>query len=144
MKTSQIVTDRVAIGLSLTCALHCMLLPSLLLLLPSIAALSLNTEAFHITLVIAVIPSSLFALKAGYQQHGNSWVIFGVSIGLILLVLALLLGTGILGEQGELILTVIGSICIAFGHSANYQLSKKGMHENCCPDKISTSQLHSE
>ncbi len=38
MKTEQAITDKMAIGLSVACAIHCLFLPVVILMLPSIAA----------------------------------------------------------------------------------------------------------
>jgi len=62
MKTAQAITDKLAIGLSLACSFHCLALPVLLALLPSMTALRLDNEAFHFWMAAAVIPSSIFAL----------------------------------------------------------------------------------
>lgn len=47
MKTAQEYTDNFAIGLSMLCAIHCLLLPLILVALPSLGALQLQNEAFH-------------------------------------------------------------------------------------------------
>ena len=44
MKSSQSVMDRLAIGLSLMCTVHCFATPIILVLLPSLAALQLDSE----------------------------------------------------------------------------------------------------
>ena len=55
MKTTQVMTDKLAIGLSLLCTFHCLALPILLVLLPSIAALGLDNENFHLG-VLGIFP----------------------------------------------------------------------------------------
>ena len=95
MKTTQVLTDKLAIGLSLACAIHCLLLPILLVLLPSMAALQLDNEAFHLWMVIAVIPSSAYALSLGCKQHKRYQLLILGCTGVTLLVLALMLGVGL-------------------------------------------------
>lgn len=51
--------DKFAIGLSAMCAIHCLAVPVLLVLLPSAAALGLGNEQFHFWMLVAVLPSSL-------------------------------------------------------------------------------------
>ena len=63
------VTDKMAITLSIACAIHCLALPLLLLLLPSFMVLQLNNEAFHTWMVIIVLPTSVYALFMGCKQH---------------------------------------------------------------------------
>ncbi len=59
MRTIQNFTDKMAISLSLLCAIHCLALPLLIVLLPSITALQLYGEDFHLWMLLAVIPTSL-------------------------------------------------------------------------------------
>ena len=125
MKLQQF-SDKVAIGLSFLCVIHCLFLPVLLILIPPISGLmAIDDEAFHIWLLYAVIPISVIALAMGYLHHRNINVFFVGIICLGTLTLAALLGHDILGEYGEVILTVIGSLIIAFGHIRNYRLRCK-------------------
>lgn len=135
MKTAQAVTDKLAIGLSLLCTIHCLALPLLLALLPSMAALQLDKEAFHMWMVIAVLPSSIYALSLGCKQHKRYRLFFLGSIGIALLILALALGEERIGETGEKILTVLGASFVAVGHWFNYRLCRTHNHKNgSCPN----------
>lgn len=134
MKTAQAITDKFAIGLSLICTIHCLALPILLALLPSMAALQLDNEAFHLWMIIAVLPTSIYALTLGCKQHKRYRVFILGSIGLSLLVLALVLGEKHVGEAGEKILTIIGAGFVAVGHWFNYRLCYTQNHKDCdCP-----------
>lgn len=135
MNTTQAVTDKLAIGLSLGCAIHCLFLPILLVLLPSMAVLQLDNEAFHFWMLVAVIPTSIYALTLGCKQHKRYRLLILGFIGLALLILALALGEERIGEAGEKILTVIGASFVAFGHWFNYRLCRAQKHEDCgCPN----------
>ena len=50
--------DGAAIGLSALCAIHCLMLPVALTLLPVIATLPLGDESFHKALLFLVIPQN--------------------------------------------------------------------------------------
>ncbi len=132
MKLEQYFFDKMAISLSLLCVLHCLALPLLLVLLPSLVALQLDNEAFHLWMVLAVIPTSTYALTMGCKRHKQyRFLAFGV-IGLFLL-LSALVGEEIIGEVSEKILTVLGAVCIAYGHFRNFRLCQQ--HEECpCPE----------
>ena len=118
-------SDKAAIGLSALCVIHCLFLPITLILFPSLAGLlSLNSEAFHLWLVFAVIPISLLALYIGYSHHRNFSVFAVASVGLMILAAALL-GHEHIGAYGEVVLTVIGSSVIAYGHYRNYLLGRE-------------------
>lgn len=136
MKTSQAITDKLAIGLSLACAFHCLALPILVALLPSIAALQLDNEAFHIWMVAIVLPNSIYALSMGCKQHKDYRIFFWGSAGLALLVLALALGEERIGELGEQILTVVGAGFVAVGHWFNFRICFTQKHKDCtCPNE---------
>lgn len=81
MKTAQAATDKLAIGLSLACALHCLALPVLLALLPGMAALQLVNKDFHLWMVAAVLPSSVYALTLGCKQHKRYPLLFLAPLG---------------------------------------------------------------
>jgi|TARA_B110000091_G_C13803718_1_gene471498 hypothetical protein len=115
------VTDKLAITLSIACAIHCLALPLILLLLPSFVALQLNYEAFHTWMVIIVLPTSVYALFMGCKQHKRYKLLFIGFLGLILLVLALSIGN----EYWEKVLTLVGSAVIAGGHYFNYRLCQQ-------------------
>ena len=57
MKNAQALTDKFAISLSVLCAMHCLMLPILLVVLPSLTALNLQNEAFHLWMLATVSPS---------------------------------------------------------------------------------------
>ena len=131
MMRSQVLIDKAAIGLSLLCAVHCLAFPLLLVSIPSIAALALDGEAFHIWMVIVVIPSSLYALTVGCRKHGQYRLLLIGCIGLSCLVLALALGHALLGEVGEKALTVIGAIIVSYSHFRNYRSCQHQQDDFC-------------
>ena len=134
MKTQQVVTDKMAIGLSVACAIHCLVLPILILMLPSITALKLDNEAFHLWMVVAVIPCSIYALFLGCKQHNRRRLVFLTFIGLAMLLLALLLGEERIGGAGEKIMTLVGASIVALGHWRNFRLCKQREYKDCgCP-----------
>lgn len=132
MKNIQFLTDKLAIGLSIACSIHCLVLPIILVLLPSLGALNLDNESFHIWMVIAVLPISLFSLFIGCNKHKDYKLLAFGLLGLAFLVMALLLEDAI-GEIGEKAFTLIGSIIIALVHFRNFRLCQKKEQECHCP-----------
>lgn len=125
MKQLQIIADKTAISLSVICTLHCLVLPFVVVMLPALAALNLQDETFHLWMVIAVIPISLLALTMGCKKHGDYRVpLLGVT-GLSLLILAVFLDHDLIGETGEVVLTVLGATIISAGHLLNYRLCQR-------------------
>ena len=115
------VLDRSAIGLSFLCVLHCLAVPLTLILIPSLAALPIADERVHLLLVLLVLPTSTVALTLGCRQHGLKHILAWGLTGIAILVLAAGLGEEFLGEYGETILTVVGSVLVAVGHILNFK-----------------------
>ncbi len=131
MKKEQVVTDNLAIGLSILCVMQCLAMPSLLVLLPSAVAFFLQNEAFHFWMIVVVIPVSVFALTLGCKQHKRYHVMISGVIGLALLVAALVVGETLLGENGEKLLTILGAGFVTVGHLLNFRLCRRSGPEGC-------------
>ena len=131
MNSIQAVTDKTAIGLSLICALHCLVLPLMVILLPSAVALRVEDEAFHYWMVVAVVPLSLYALTLGCKTHRRYPIaLVGVS-GLLVLCSTVILGHELLGDTGEKALTLLGASLVASGHFWNYRRCSEQVKCEC-------------
>ena len=120
MENIQAIADKSAIALSFLCALHCLLLPAAIVLYPSMLGFLPGDESVHLALLFVVIPISAYALIKGGKVHKSHKVfITGIS-GLLVLVVAVVLGHDIVGEIGEKILTVLGSIIVIIAHIQNH------------------------
>ena len=82
-------SDKLSICLSLCCILHCIALPVIILMIPSIASLWINNEKIHVILVLFAVPISLFAMAKSLRIHHNYKCISLAVIGLSLLVSAI-------------------------------------------------------
>ena len=125
----QSITDKTAISLSLLCTIHCLVFPLLAVFLPSIIALPLQDEIFHVWMVIVVIPVSAYALTMGCKNHKRYQILLIGSIGLLILSLVAFIGHDLFGEELEKAFTVIGAMVIAIAHIWNYRLCR---HQNMC------------
>ena len=134
----QVYTDKTAIGLSLLCAIHCLATPLVIVLLPSLVALQFNSEAFHLWMVLAVVPTSVYALTIGCRQHKRYRLLTFGFIGLSCLIVAVMFGESLLGEAWEKTLTTIGAGLVAYGHYTNYRLCQK---KKCCPSPLHSDNL---
>ncbi len=121
MTTNQNLVDKASISLSALCAIHCLVAPLTVALLPSLAGLSLHDETFHMWMVIAILPMSIYALTLGCKKHQHSRVLALGGLGLLVLVATVLLGHDRLGENWEKILTVVGASLVALGHILNFR-----------------------
>ena len=79
-------SDKLSICLSLCCILHCIALPVIILMIPSLASLWINNEKVHVILVLFAVPISLFAMAKSLRVHHNYKCISLAVVGLSLLV----------------------------------------------------------
>jgi hypothetical protein len=125
----QSVSDRVSIGLSFLCILHCVLLPTLLVLMPSAVLVFVSDESVHKALLFAIVPVGVYALFFGYKIHKKMYVLAIAVSGMVVLVSTGILEHEVLGEMGEVLLTVVGSSLIVFGHIQNVRLRKQAQRQ---------------
>jgi carbon starvation protein CstA len=119
----QQISDKTAVGLSLLCAVHCLFLPIILILIPSLSGVfAFKDELFHTWLLYAVVPISLIAMLMGYLHHRSHSVFLIGTFGLIILILTAFFGHEVLGKYAEVALTILGSSIIAYSHICNYRL----------------------
>ena len=124
IKTQQ-NSDKIAMTLSMICVIHCFFVPSFLIIGASYLSLTIDNEFVHKAIVLLAIPISLFALGIGYKNHKTSSFIPMAVFGLLMLILAVVLGESVLGETGERIFTLFGSAALAYAHYKNYQTCKE-------------------
>ena len=121
---TQLFTDKLAISLSAICVLHCLFMPSFLILSSWFAAFSIDNEFIHYAILTVAIPVSAFDLIKGFKNHKKlSYFVYGF-FGLFLLAFALL-AAGITGEIGEKSLTLLGSLFVIYAHYNNHQICKE-------------------
>jgi hypothetical protein len=121
---SQLTSDKFAMSFSAICMIHCLFAPSLIVLSYSSLALTLESELIHRVILLITIPVSIFAISLGYKNHTNNSIILTGIAGLTILISALLIGESI-GENAELIMTIIGSMLVITCHYRNYKICKK-------------------
>ena len=77
--------DSMAIGLSVLCAVHCLLTPVLLVLFPVIASTFWVERDFHLWMLFFVLPTTCIAIFWGCRKHRDRWIVFLSALGLSLL-----------------------------------------------------------
>ena len=117
--------DRFGAVLGFLCAIHCVAVPLLMGVLPS-----LGLEFLADPLVDGIIVSiaALFAIGAGffgYRNHGDRRVLIGFGAALMLLVIAQLCGEdAIIGR----VISITGGLTLAVTHIANTRLGRRCAH----------------
>ena len=123
MKTHPI-TDKFAAGLSIACALHCLLVPSFLIITSGALALSIDNELIHWTILFLALPISIYALVTGVSNH-NDYVVFVVGLLGLGVLIATALSESLLSEIYVIILTLMGSSLVVYAHMRNFHLCKE-------------------
>ena len=117
--------DGLAISLSFLCAVHCLFMPSFIILAPSLLSISFDNEFIHYLILALAIPISIFALSKGYKAHKSLSMIFIGFLGLSILLFAVLFGNNLFGGIGEKGLTLFGSVIVASAHYRNLKVCKE-------------------
>lgn len=126
--------DKISIGLSALCAVHCLVLPVVAGVLPSLAATTASHGHFHVLMLVLVIPLSGIALGAGWLRHRAGIVLALGLCGMGLMVFATTMGHDLLGHDGERWATLAGSFTLAAGHYRNFRRCRPsdGCHKGAC------------
>lgn len=114
--------DRSAMGLSVICGVHCLLVPILALGVPVLSETDVFGERAHLWLLLAAVPLSIAALVLSRRHHPNRWVTAGIIVGLTLLTSGVLahevLGHGLV----EVTVTLLGAGILLVAHFLNLRL----------------------
>lgn len=107
--------DRMAIGLSGLCAVHCVASAIFLAFMASVGAALLNPLWHEVGLCFAIV-FGVLALIRGFLTHGYAMPLFFGSFGL-----GMMAGAVALPYEGgmETVYTVTGVALLAFGHDLN-------------------------
>ncbi|MCG8372041.1 MAG: MerC domain-containing protein [Balneolales bacterium] len=109
--------DRVGIGLSGICAIHCLLIPVSVALIPLWPAFEDLHGYTHLFFFLAIAPTVYLSLR---NKHESIMVTTFLIVGVLSIFLAWLFHES-LGEYGEAGITFIGSMLLIRGHWLNYK-----------------------
>lgn len=109
--------DRLGIGLSGLCAIHCLLVPLFVSLIPLWPAMADLHEFTHLIFFLAIAPAVILSIKNRKNLRSISGYLF---TGLAIIFFAWFFNNQ-LGEYGEAGVTLIGSLLLIRGHWLNYK-----------------------
>ena len=78
--------DTIALGMSVLCAIHCLLTPIIVVALPMIASSFWTSEHFHLGMVLFVVPTTVAAVFMGCKKHRDKIVLGLSGSGLVTLI----------------------------------------------------------
>lgn len=114
--------DRLGLGLSALCLVHCLALPVTLVSLAAGTAWVAH-EQVHLWMAILVVPVAGLALWKGWRAHSDR-LVAGLLVGGAALIVAALLVEPLVGHGGTTALTVLGGVLLAVGHLRNAQCAR--------------------
>lgn len=104
------------------CALHCLLVPILLVAGTALPASFFTEESFHEMMLALSFPAAIVAFGIGCRQHKDRWVLLLGVLGLTGLGLAAFVLHDLIGEVGEVVVTVGSAALLIVAHVRNYRL----------------------
>ncbi|MBQ73867.1 MAG: hypothetical protein CMQ20_02440 [Gammaproteobacteria bacterium] len=117
--------DGIAVFLSGTCLVHCLLFPVLVTLFPIVQGSLMEEQYFHLIMLVLILPISLIALTIGCNKHRDIATICLGATGLITLTVTALMGHELFSFFGERMATSAGGIILASAHIQNYRCCRK-------------------
>lgn len=122
MKLFKLNLDYFGIGTSIFCAIHCLVTPIILILLPFASLAFLEEEYFEIgILVVSLFIASISFVSSYFQKHKKVLPIILASIGFSLFIS----GKVVSWENTELIFSIVGGGFVVIAHYYNLRLIKK-------------------
>jgi len=122
--------DRVGIGLSALCVLHCILTPVVLILIPALGVGGelAATEVFHWVMAGLLLPVALIAFWRGYRHHrALTALVLGFS-GVMIIYVGLFLPEASGGLNVHLAVNIFGSSLLLTGHVLNRRYCRQCDH----------------
>lgn len=109
--------DRVGIGLSGICAIHCLMVPVVVALIPLWPAFGEFHEYTHLIFFLAIAPAVYLSLRKKHESIAVTiYLLLGVSV-----IFGAWFFNHMLGDYGEAGVTLVGSVLLIRGHWLNYK-----------------------
>ena len=120
--------DKVAVAVSGLCAVHCLLLPLVVIAFPLLGAFAIDDTWFHRLLLFVIVPVSVVALAMGFRRHRDATVVVTGVAGILVLTVVAVAGHDLLGLTGERWATTGGGVLLAAGHLLNMARTRRLAH----------------
>lgn len=115
------MNDRLAIGVSAACMMHCLLTPfSIGLGVMGVMGEWLSSEWLHQLLLVPVVVLALVSLPAAYRAHRQHWPLV-----MAMVAIPAMLGALLLPESLALLVTLPAALLLIFAHGWNLVLVRR-------------------
>ncbi len=129
------IADVLGLSGSAMCAIHCLLVPLLLISSTTVPVSFFTDESFHRAMLWLVLPSGILAFVLGCRRHRDRLVLILGLVGILGLFLSAFWMHEILGEVGERAGTVLSAIAIIIAHIRNWRLCRASNCTHDCHDE---------
>lgn len=127
--------DKLGIGISGVCAIHCLLLPVAVAVLPLWSFATVLHDWLHPVFILLIAPTVYYASK---RSHFDRKITGVLSAGFFLILIGWIFGHFLIGLLFETILTVLGSAVLVTGHWFNFR------HHQVCEVRKHNHHPHPE
>ena len=118
------IADWLGIAVSTACAMHCILVPMLLVTGTVLPASVFGGELFHQATMWMILPAAIVAFGTGCWRHKDRWVLALGVIGLTGMVLSVAVLHDVTGEVGERIGTLLSAAVLIAAHYRNFRICR--------------------
>ena len=118
------VADGVGMLGASVCAVHCIAIPTGLVIGAAIPTVFLEDESFHRMMLWFLVPAALLAFSLGCWRHRDRWVLLFGALGLTGIVLSGMVLHDLTGETGERLATLGSAAMLVVAHVRNYMLCR--------------------
>jgi hypothetical protein len=124
------LADLMGIGLSLTCLVHCLALPMLILIAPALSRWLVLPEWVHAAILVLALPAALIAMRDGWRRHRRLTpaTLAVTGLGLLALGLSAHEGWAAVADRAaaDRLLTTAGALMLATAHVINWRWRHSG------------------
>jgi hypothetical protein len=117
--------DRIGAALGFACAVHCMVVPLLVGVLPALGLGFIADHTFDLTIVVIASVFAVFAARSGWRANGDRRVLGAFAAAVAMLFLGLALGEESLAGR---IPSIAGGVLLALAHLANLRANSARSH----------------
>ena len=118
------VADWFGIAASTVCAMHCILMPTLLVAGTALPVAVLGDELFHEAMLWMILPAAILAFGIGCWRHKDRWVLALGVIGLTGMALSVAVLHDVAGDVGERIVTLLSAAILVVAHYRNFRICR--------------------
>jgi hypothetical protein len=117
--------DFAGIFISGLCVVHCLAVPLVLFVIPTLGhSLFPSEDITHVVLLAFILGTAGIAFVSGYRVHGQWRPVAWMAVGVLIIIYATFFAHRQLGHFWEPIVAIIGSLALVRAHYLNHHCKK--------------------